>query len=364
MFFKNNIYTCIDVGTYALKAAQIKNTRDKSFKILDTKLQKLPRDTIADGVIKDESLLAAEIKNILDQFKKKTNYIITAVPSNELLIRNIEMPKMDKKEIKESLKWEADEQIPYPVENAAIDFFKVEEDEDTVKYLISAVKKNIIDNLLAPFERNNIKVSVVNTQPMALISLLEYQNLCDNIIAVIDIGFSATQITIADKNNIYLSRTIDTGGNHFTQTLMEIQGNEYDAAEERKFEEGLGADETEDKNQQELIDEIQLDIALGEDNRLNELASTLSAELTRSFDYFNTRNRGQEITKVFITGGGSKLKGLRELLREDLDIEIIEIDPFINTNYAIKHDKYCEECKNELAVAIGLGVSEVIADED
>ena len=364
MFFKNNIYTCIDIGSYALKAAQIKKTGDKSFKILDTKLQKLPRDTITDGVIKDESLLAAEIKNILDQFKKKTDYIITAVPSNELLIRNIEMPKMDKKEIKESLKWEADEQIPYPVENAAIDFFMVEEGEGTVKYLISAVKKNIIDNFLAPFERNNLKVSVVNTQPMALISLLDYQNQCDQIIAIIDIGFSATQITIANRNDVFLSRTIDTGGNQFTTTLMEIQGNEYQAAEARKFEEGLNADKTEKESQQELMETIQLDMVLGEDNRLNELASTLSAELTRSFDYFNMKNRGEEIAKVFITGGGSRLKGLRELLAEDLNREIFEIDPFKNTNYSINKDQYCEECKNEFAVAVGLGVSEVMAYED
>jgi len=357
MFFKNNIYTCIDIGSYALKAAQIKKTGDKSFKILDTKLQKLPRDTITDGVIKDESLLAAEIKNILDQFKKKTDYIITAVPSNELLIRNIEMPKMDKKEIKESLKWEADEQIPYPVENAAIDFFMVEEGEGTVKYLISAVKKNIIDNFLAPFERNNLKVSVVNTQPMALISLLDYQNQCDQIIAIIDIGFSATQITIANRNDVFLSRTIDTGGNQFTTTLMEIQGNEYQAAEARKFEEGLNADKTEKESQQELMETIQLDMVLGEDNRLNELASTLSAELTRSFDYFNMKNRGEEIAKVFITGGGSRLKGLRELLAEDLNREIFEIDPFKNTNYSINKDQYCEECKNEFAVAVGLGIS-------
>jgi type IV pilus assembly protein PilM len=364
MFFKNNIYTCIDIGSYALKAAQIKKTGDKSFKILDTKLQKLPRDTITDGVIKDESLLAAEIKNILDQFKKKTDYIITAVPSNELLIRNIEMPKMDKKEIKESLKWEADEQIPYPVENAAIDFFMVEEGEGTVKYLISAVKKNIIDNFLAPFERNNLKVSVVNTQPMALISLLDYQNQCDQIIAIIDIGFSATQITIANRNDVFLSRTIDTGGNQFTTTLMEIQGNEYQAAEARKFEEGLNADKTEKESQQELMETIQLDMVLGEDNRLNELASTLSAELTRSFDYFNMKNRGEEIAKVFITGGGSRLKGLRELLAEDLNREIFEIDPFKNTNYSINKDQYCEECKNEFAVAVGLGISEVMADEN
>jgi type IV pilus assembly protein PilM len=364
MFLKNNIYTCIDIGTYALKAAQIKKTGDKRFKILDTKLQKLPRETITDGVIKDESLLAAEIKNFLDQFKKKADYIITAVPSNELLIRNVEMPKMDKKEIKESLKWEADEQIPYPVENAALDFFKVKEGAETVEYLISAVKKNIIDNFLAPFERNNLKVSVVSAQPIALVSLLDYQNQCDNIVAVIDIGFSATQITIANKDNIFLSRTINIGGSQFTKTLMDIQGNEYEAAEELKFEEGLNADQIEKDNQQELMDTIQLDMVLEEENRLNELTSDLSAELNRSFDYFNIKNRRQEINKVFITGGGSRLKGLKTYLIEDLNREIFIIDPFKNTNYKPEKDRYCKDCKSEFAVALGLGISEVMADAD
>jgi type IV pilus assembly protein PilM len=364
MFFKNNIYTCFDVGSYALKAAQIKKTGNNKFKILDTKMQKLPRDTISDGIIKDESLLAGEIKNILDQFKKKTDYIITAIPSNELLIRNIEMPKMDEKEIKESLKWEADEQIPYPVENAAIDFFKVDEGEDTVKYLISAVKKNNIDNLLAPFKRINKKVSVVNTQPMALISLLEYQNQGQSTSAIIDIGYSATQITIADQNNIYLSRTINTGGKQFTKTLMEINGEDYQTAEERKFSEGIKANQQEKNEQHELLDSIQLDISLGEDNRLNEIVATLSAEITRSFDYFNMKNRGEEIAKVFLTGGGSRIKGLKQVLKDDLNREIFEIDPFKNTNYSLDYGQYCGDCKNEFAVAIGLGVSEVMAYED
>ena len=222
----------------------------------------------------------------------------------------------------------------------------------------------IRDSLLAPFKRINRKVSVVNTQPMALISLLEYQNQGNEISAVIDIGYSATQITIADKNNIYLSRTIDTGGNQFTKTLMEINGEDYHAAEERKFSEGLKADQQEKDEQQKLLDSIQLDISLGEDNRLNEIVATLSAEITRSFDYFNMKNKGSEISKVFLTGGGSRLKGLKQLLKDDLSKEIFEIDPFKNTDYSLDHEQYCDDCKNEFAVAVGLGVSEVMAYED
>src|SRR6056297_584384 len=266
MFFKKDIYTCVDIGSYAIKIAQIKRTGEKEFKILDTVLQKIPRETIVDGIIKDESLMAAEIKSLLNMLKKKTNYIITSVPSNELLIRNIEMPKMKEKEITESLKWEADEQLPYPVENAAIDYLKIREDEEGVEYLISAVKKNIVDNYLAPFERNNLKVDVVNIQPMALISILEYQEELDGNVAIIDIGTTTSQVTIANKNNIILSRTIDTGGQHFTKTLMEIEGEDFNGAEEKKIEHGLYAEEADTRS--ESLEAFQLDSAIGEDKRL------------------------------------------------------------------------------------------------
>jgi type IV pilus assembly protein PilM len=361
MFFKKNIYTCVDIGSYAIKIAQIKKTGEKEFKIIDTVLQKIPRETVVDGIIKDESLMAAEIKNLLNMLKKKANYIITAVPSNELLIRNIEMPKLEEKEVKESLKWEADEQLPYPVENAAIDYLKIGEDEEAVEYLISAVKKNIIDNYLAPFERNNLKVDVVNVQPMALVSILEYQEEIEGNVAIIDIGTTASQVTIANKNNIILSRTIDTGGQHFTQTLMEIEGEDFSDAEEKKMEHGLDAEDADKGN--ESLEAFQLDSAIGEDKRLDTLAESLASEITRSFNYFNIKRRGEEISKVFITGGGARLKGLKEFISKELGRELEVLDTFKNTSYKSKNEDYCEECNNEFAVAVGLGISEVMADE-
>ncbi|MCC3143726.1 type IV pilus assembly protein PilM [Halanaerobium sp. Z-7514] len=353
MFFKSNIFTCVDIGSYAIKIAQIKKTGGDSFKVLDTVSQKIPKETIVDGIIKDESLVASEIKSLLAIMKKKAGYIITAVPSNELLVRNIEMPKMDKKEIKESLKWEADEQIPYPVENAALDYIKVDEDEDGVNYLITAVKRNIVDNYLAPFERNNYKVEVMNVIPMALISLLEYQDEIEGNIAIIDIGYSASQVTVANKNNIILSRTIDTGGNHFTKTIMDVEDLEYDEAEEKKIREGLKADTSSDP-----IDSMQLDAALGSDERLKTLAGTLTAEITRSFNYFSIKKRKEDIDKIFITGGGSRLKGLKEFMEKELGKDIYRLDTFKNIDYPLD-----DEEKDDFAVAIGLGISEVMADE-
>lgn len=188
---------------------------------------------------------------------------------------------------------------------------------------------------------------------MALISLLDYQEELKGNIAIIDIGYSASQVTVANKNNIILSRTIDTGGNHFTKTIMDVEDLEYDEAEEKKIKEGLKIESNSDP-----IDSMQLDAALGSDDRLKTLAGTLTGEITRSFNYFSIKKRKEDIDKIFITGGGSRLKGLKEFMEKELGRDIYRIDTFKNIAYPID-----DEIKDDFAVAIGLGISEVMADE-
>jgi len=132
MFFLAKEYTCIDIGTNSIKAVQFKAKKDK-LTLIDIGIQKLPLETIVDGLIVDDSVVAAELQTLLRSLKDKPKNIITTVPNDNLLIRNIEMPALDDKEIRESLKWEADEQLPYPVEEAALDYLKVEEDQETIK---------------------------------------------------------------------------------------------------------------------------------------------------------------------------------------------------------------------------------------
>lgn len=363
MFFRSKKYTCIDIGTYSIKIVQLKAAKH-GVEIIDAGIQKLPRDTINDGIITDESLVSTELQNLINMMKVKPGYIVTTVPNNNLLIRNIEMPKLDQKDVKETLRWEADDQLPYPVENAALDYLLAGEDGETAKYLVAAVKNNVIDNYLAPYARLNLKPKVMNVQPMALLSLLDYQGELDGTIAIIDIGASSTQITVGNKKNIMLSRTIDTGGHSFTSSLMDVKSIEYAAAEEEKIEYGLGEADDEKEDFDKFMDSMQIGMEASDDDyRLNSLATTLSSEITRSFDFFTMKHREEEIKKVFITGGGARLKGLEKLISEEIGEELILIDPFKSTGYEFIGEPYCGDCSYEFSVAVGLGIAEVMADE-
>jgi len=368
MFLFGDKYTCIDIGANSIKLVQFKGKVD-NLTLIDIGVQKLPLDTVVDGLIADDSLLASELQTLIKSLKHRPKNIITTVPNDNLLIRNIEMPNIDKKEIRESLKWEADEQLPYPVESAALDYLEIEESEDVIKYIVASVKKNVVDNYLHPFERLNLKPSVINVQPMALVSLLDFQGEVENNIAVIDIGASATQITIANKKNIMLSRTIDTGGFSFTNSIMEAKDIAFQEAEEEKRELSLDLEgEIEkDLSQEELMDSMQIGLEIEEEEKLNleTLTNTLSLEITRSLDFFNMKHRDKEVEKVFITGGGSRLKGIQKLISDEIGRELILIEPFknINKKLDIKGEEIIEHYKYEFAVAVGLGISEVMANE-
>lgn len=364
MFFSKRNYTCIELGTNAIKAVQFK-VKGKDFTIVDLGIQKLPLETIVDGLIADDSLVSSELHNLLQSLDHSTKDIITTVPNDNLLIRNIEMPNMNKKEIRESLKWEADEQLPYPVENAALDYLKVEENEDVIKYIVAAVKKNVVDNFLHPFERINLKPKVINVQPMALVSLLAYQEQAENNIAIIDIGASATQITIANKRDIMLSRTIDTGGTSFTNSIMDVKNIDFQEAEEEKKKIDLSIEA--EAVESDALSSMPIGMETGsEDNKnLRDLAARLSSEITRSLDFFNMKHRDQEVERIYITGGASRLSGLQQIISEEINRDLILIDPFknIKTEIDSEKEKMMEHFKYEFAVAVGLGVSEVMADE-
>jgi len=366
MFFLAKEYTCIDIGTNSIKAVQFKAKKDK-LTLIDIGIQKLPLETIVDGLIVDDSVVAAELQTLLRSLKDKPKNIITTVPNDNLLIRNIEMPALDDKEIRESLKWEADEQLPYPVEEAALDYLKVEEDQETIKYIVAAVKKNVVDNYLHPFKKLNLKPKVINVQPMALVSLLDYQVEIDSNIAVIDIGASATQITIANSYNIMLSRTIDTGGTNFTNSIMEVRDLDFQTAEDEKKEIDLNSEQNEEEVSEEFLDSMPIGMEVESENNLelSNIATRLSAEITRSLDFFNMKHRGEEVEKIFITGGASRLKGLKDLISNEIGREIILIEPFKNINIKLNNqaNELVKNYNYEFAVAVGLAVSEVMADE-
>lgn len=350
-------YTAIDIGTDSIKGVRFKR-KSKGLFIDRIAVKHLPYDSIIDGTIVDEAVVSNRLKELVQELKCGGDKIITTIPNNNLIIRNMELPEMeDDNRLAEAIKWESEDHLPFPVESAVEDFKILSREENKIQVLLVATKRDVIDNVMNVFERISLIPSVINIQPMALLSLADYQDLIDDTVAIIDIGASGTRVVIGDRRNIYLSRNIDIGGSEFTRIIMEEDKLNFNEAENVKKNNGLPEEDEMGENFELAISQIAT-TGLGESHSLLVLARNLADQIERSLDYYNVKYR-KKVDKIFISGGGTKLKRLKKIIEERIGRDLFSLDPFIN----IGHKKGFDLRTEEFAVAIGLGVSEVLPDE-
>lgn len=345
-------YTAVDIGSSKIKVV-IMQGNGSGLEIIDADYINLPPEIIEDGKIDDKSIVSNKLKEIFAEMDHNPKNILTTIPSTHLITRNIELPDLEKKELEEALKWELDDVLPYSADETTFDYIITGREEETVNILLIAAKNETVDQYKEPFIDLGIEPDVINIQPMALISLLSYQNKLEVPAAIIDFGHQGTRVILADKDNLYLTRTIDRGGYDFTQNIMDTHQLDYKKAEEYKWNNGI-------ENEKDL-DSVEEDVSLlGIGNDLINIASEISEEISRSLEFYSIKNRGENIENIYVTGGGSLLKGIITMIKDETGLEPEKISPFLEFDFksGLDHD-----LSNLFTVAVGLGISEVLHNE-
>ncbi|MFW6025240.1 MAG: type IV pilus assembly protein PilM [Candidatus Woesearchaeota archaeon] len=350
--FGKKKYVVVDIGSCAIKGAVLKKNKD-GLELKAANYRKLPPGIIEDGKIKDKSIVATEIKELFSEMNINPKNVITTIPSNHLVTRNFELPNLPKKELEEALKWELDDVLTYSAEETTFDYIITEKREDKINVLLIAAQDKVIEQYKSVFSENNIKTDVINTQAMALISLLKFQDKLNKATAIVDLGHQGSRVVLCNEKDLFLTRNIDSGGYDFTKNIMDNQNFEYKEAEEYKWENGI-----EVKNE---VGNLEEDISLlGIGNDLVNISKEIAEEVSRSLEFYSIKNRGENIENLYITGGTSLLKGMEKLIEKETSLKTKRIDPFEKIEVNINFDNNYKELFN---VVMGLAVSEVMHDE-
>jgi type IV pilus assembly protein PilM len=319
----------LDIGTQAIKCVKLKASANL-VELVDFDLQECPLDP-TEVLKKIKHTQGADLVNI-------------SFCGASTVIRYVNFLRMNKTELKGALKFEAQKHIPFSVEEVNLDAEILKDDlpENKMLVLVAAIKKELILQRIKVLENAGLRPNIIDIDSLALVNAFNFNypetDLSANkTICLLNIGSTITNVNILDNRLVRLSRDIHSGGSNFTKKLMDIFEVEFKAAEEFKI------NPTEDK-----MDKIKS----GVENVLTNLAS----EIRTSFDYYESQNTS-DVVKIFVSGGGSKISGLKETLGTCLGLPVESWDPFKQINIPDTIDKQrLNKFNGQFNVAVGLAL--------
>lgn len=357
----------LEIGTASVKAVELIHKKN------GYKLRKLVKADIPspEKGIEREVGTVKIIRDIIHKYKINTKRVVSGVGGESVIVRRIRVPLMKEEEIEQAIRWQAEEYIPYPVDQVCLGFhvldkgLKGEKGEEMSVMLVGARRKTI-DERLGLLRKVGIFPQIMDVNALALFNIFQLSNPQPmNGIALFEIGHNTTSIVLLDKGSPFLIRDISLGGFHITQAIAKQSGVSYKVAQKMKERYGimvLGAEKTSSDGEIEPggIDEKAPNKSLV-DRAVRKSMGELVEEMLHSFEYYTSQREGARIKKVILSGGSACLKNIDKFLSEELGVPVEIINPFtgISCDSTRFRPEHLDKVGPIFAVSLGLALRRI-----
>ncbi len=331
----------IDIGSSSIKLVQLKEQKG-AFLLQNVGILQLPSEAIVDNTLMDSSSIVETINRLVKSLNVQVKDAVCSVSGNSVIIRKISLPAMPYEELEEQIHWEAEQYIPFDINDVNIDFQILAADQNDpskMEVLLVASKKDIINDYLAVFNETGLRLAIVDVDSFALQNTFEmnYDVDPENVSALINIGASIMNLNIVKNGVSLFTRDVQMGGNLYTEEIQKQFGVSNEEAEKFKI-----------TGQSPDLPRLQETIS-----RINE---TRAMEMRRSLDFYNTTAGEGKINDIYISGGGAKIPRLLEVINQRLGLPVEILDPFRKIRFNDKEFDagYLAEIGPLVTVAVGL----------
>jgi type IV pilus assembly protein PilM len=339
----------VDIGSSAVKAVELKpGGRGGEYHLLKLGLEPLPPEAIVDGAIMDSGAVIDAIQRLFSVNKIKTNEVATSVSGNAVIVKKISLPQMTQEELAESIHWEAEQYIPFDIQDVALDYELVEGSGSggNMDVLLVAVKKDKISDYSSAISQAGKTATVVDVDVFALQNCYEVNYGIDpgRVVALLNVGASIMNINIVKGGTSIFNRDIAVGGNQYTDAIQKDLNLSFEQAENLK--KGARVEGAARENLGPILQAVSENIAL---------------EIQKTFDFFKATSSEDRIDRIFLSGGTSKVQGLQDLLSDRFEAGVEIMNPFNNVIYNPKDfdPDFISEIGPSAAIAVGLAVRKV-----
>jgi type IV pilus assembly protein PilM len=303
----------LDIGSKTIKIVELEKTRD-SFKLKASGIIGYKSNTpehLTDD--KEIAVLSDVIRKLHKEAKIVSREVVVSIPETQVYTRMIRFPLLTDSEISSAVKWEAEQYIPFPIEEAVIDYQIIDRHENAtppqVYVLLIAAPKLLVNRYVKLINMCKLELVAIETELMAIA-----RSICpiDQTVMVADFGARSTNIAIVKNTSLMMSRSIPTAGDALTRAVAQGLGIEAAQAEEYKKTYGLSSSNLDGKIKSVLFPVLRM----------------VSDEIKKAVHYYQSEAEGDPPKSLILTGGSASMPEVASIMTELLGIEVSIGNPF------------------------------------
>jgi type IV pilus assembly protein PilM len=339
----------LDIGSSAVKLVELKERRAGEYHLQRLGVEPLSPEAIVDGSIMDSSLVVDAIHKLNEQTKVKAGTYATSLSGHSVIIKKIQLPAMASEELAESIQWEAEQYIPFDINDVRLDYVVLSEGEpgrDNMEVLLVAVKRDKVNDYVSVISQTGKTAALVDVDAFAVQNAYEVNYDLDLLktVALVNMGAGVTNINVLSRGNTVFWRDISFGGNQFTEALQREFNLSFEQAETLKKGEAVDRYSTSDAKPV-----------------LDAVSAEMAEELRKTFDFFLATSSEGPVDELVLAGGCALTPNLQQVLSDRFNVPTELMNPLRRIRYRESDfaPEWLSSIAPTLAVAVGLAVRKV-----
>lgn len=312
----------LDIGTSAVRAALVSRGRGGTT-LTSFGQVALPRGAVVDGEIRDQGGVSEAIGQLWRRARIRSKRAVVGIANQRVVVRQIELPYLEEKEFRQSLRYQVADHIPMPVEAAELDFQVIEDyttegGQHVMRVLLVAAATEMVESFVNTAHAGGVDAAGIDLVPFAVARAVSPAARGEVGVggseAIVDVGAGVTNILVHHNGEARFVRILLVGGDDATTALAESLGVSEEQAEAVKLDLGRGVGTPEAQR-----------ILAGRVDALVE-------EIRGSLDYYLSQEDSQPLASLIVTGGGSLTPGLIGRLEQTIRTQVRRAAPLSEIN--------------------------------
>jgi type IV pilus assembly protein PilM len=311
LFRRNKQTIGLDIGSGLVKAAVVDHSNGEP-RLLRLASLPLVHDAIVEGEIMDPPLVVDTVQAVIQTLGARGRCVATAVGGRDVIVKKIKMDRMPAADAREVISWEAEQYVPFDMENVQLDFQILDPEADGVQMnvLLVAAKKELVEQRMALLSDANLTAGIVDVDAFALYNAFEYNYPAASrgLAALVNVGHEVTTIIVHEDGVPIVTRDVPFGSKHLREALRRMHGLSSEEAEQVL------------NGRSGRIGEVE--------RLLHERGVELAVAIERATAFLTAdRGVGSGISAVYLSGGAARVPRLQEAISEKLRVRIEVVNP-------------------------------------